>query len=353
MRVAQRAAREALLAQVARGDPGAALAALARGLHDPAVSAPDLLDRLRVRKQPFDVLESGLGGVPEALRGEVVLEVGELTLPQVGNALEDPVPLASLLWALDFAPGRDPARADRAAALRERALAPLRRLHPPPATEDSGWVSIPAGTFRMGSGPEEKGDEDEKPAHLVTLSAFRALDHEVTNAEYRRLHPDQEGEDDRPAGGVSWYAAYVYAAWLGGRLPTEAEWEYVARAGCRFDYCREDGTRAALTEIAWTQTPSRAAGGHSGPAQPVRRLRANPWGLYDLYGNLLEWTADWIAPYSAEAQTDPWSPSGARRAGRGGSLWLWGLGARASNRFAIIPMNQGNDMGFRPVRSRP
>lgn len=349
-RVADRAAREALLAQVARGDPGSALAALARGLHDPAVSTQELLDRLRHRKQPLDVLESGLGGVPEAARGEVVLEVADLTLPMVGNALEDPAPLASLLWALDFASGRDPARAGRAAALRERALAPLRRLRPPPAIEDSGWSLIPAGTFRMGTGPEEKGDDDEKPAHLVTLSAFRALDHEVTNAEYRRLHPDQKGEDDRPAGGVSWYAAYVYAAWLDGRLPTEAEWEYMARAGCRFEYCREDGTRAALSEIAWTQTPSRAASGVTGPAQPVRRLRANPWGLYDVYGNLLEWTADWIAPYSAEAQTDPWSPAGTRRADRGASLWLWGSGARPANRFGVIPTNSGNDLGFRPVR---
>jgi sulfatase modifying factor 1 len=353
IRVARRAAREALLAQVARGEPGAALAALARGLHDPAVSRQDLLDRLRRRKAPLDVLESGLGGVPEAARGEVVLEVADLTLPLVGDGLEDPAPLASLLWALDFAPGRNPVRAARAADLQERALAPLRQRRPPPGTEDPGWVLIPAGTFRMGTAPEEKGDDDERPAHLVTLSAFRALDHEVTNAEYRRLHPDQKGEDDRPAGGVSWYAAYVYAAWLGGRLPTEAEWEYMARAGCRFEYCREDGTRAALTEIAWTQTPSRAAEGVTGPAQPVRRLRANPWGLYDVYGNLLEWTADWVAPYSAEAQTDPWSPFGTRRADRGASLWLWGLGARAANRFGVIPTNTGSDLGFRPVRPVP
>jgi sulfatase modifying factor 1 len=108
-----------------------------------------------------------------------------------------------------------------------------------------------------------------------------------------------------------------------------------------------------LSEIAWTQTPSRAASGVTGPAQPVRRLRANPWGLYDVYGNLLEWTADWIAPYSAEAQTDPWSPAGTRRADRGASLWLWGSGARPANRFGVIPTNSGSDLGFRPVRPVP
>ncbi|HEV8200660.1 MAG TPA: SUMF1/EgtB/PvdO family nonheme iron enzyme [Candidatus Polarisedimenticolia bacterium] len=353
IRVSRRAERQALLAQVEQGEPVAALAALARGLHDPAVSRQDLLDLLRKRKAPLDALESGLGGVSEAARGQVVLEVADLTLPLVGDALENPAPLASLLWALDFAAGRDPALAGRAADLRERALAPLRQRRAPPATEDPGWVSIPAGTFRMGIGPDEKGDDDEKPAHLVTLSAFRALDHEVTNAEYRRLHTDQKGEDDRPVGGVSWYDAYVYSAWLGGRLHTEAEWEYMARAGCRFEFCREDGTRAALSEIAWTQAASRAALGVVGPAQPVRRLRPNAWGLYDVYGNLLEWTADWLAPYPATEQTDPWSPAGARRIYRGGSLWLWGMAARPTNRFGIIPSNAGSDLGFRPVRPVP
>jgi formylglycine-generating enzyme required for sulfatase activity len=210
-------------------------------------------------------------------------------------------------------------------------------------------VSIPAGTFLMGAGPDEKGDDDEYPAHRVTLAAFGVLDHEVTNAEYRRLHPDHPGDDDRPSAAVSWYAAYVYAAWLGGRLPTEAEWEYMARAGCRFEHCREDGTAAAVSEIAWVQTSAQATSGAPQEGQPVRRLRANPWGLYDVFGNLLEWTADRLAPYGADAQVNPWSPVGARRGLRGGSLWLWGSATRPANRLGGVAASTGKDQGFRPV----
>ena len=352
-RVTRRAARAALLAQVARGEPGAALSALARGLHDPAVSREDLLERLRERKAPLEVLDAGLGGVPETARGELVLEVAGMTLPLIGNALDDPAPLASLLWAIDFASAPDPKHAERAADLRRRALAPLRELRPPPSVEAKGWVIVPGGTFRMGAGPDEKGDDDERPAHLVTLASFRALDHEVTNAEYRRLDPGHPGDDDRPATGVTWYAAYVYSAWLGGRLPTEAEWEYLARAGCRFEHCREDGSSAALSEIAWIQTSAQATSGAPVVAQPVRRLRPNAWGLYDLYGNVLEWTADWLAPYTAAAQVNPWTPGGSRRVERGGSLWLWGSAARPSNRFGGVPASTGNDLGFRPVLPLP
>lgn len=352
-RVTQQAARRVLLEQIARGEPGAALAALARGLHDPAVSREDLLGRLRQRRTPFDMFDAGLGGVPEAGRGGIVLDVADMTLPLVGNALEDPAPLASLLWAIDFAAAPDPTQTGRAADLRARALAPLRRLRPPPPADGPGWSLIPAGTFLMGAGPGEKGDDDEHPAHPVTLPAFRALDHEVTNAEYRRLRPDHEGDDDRPVVHVSWYDAYVYAAWLGGRLPTEAEWEYMARAGCRFEHCREDGSAAPLSEIAWVQNSAQATSGGPDVAQPVRQLRPNAWGLYDLYGNLLEWTADWLAPYPAAAQASPWSPSGTRRVNRGGSLWLWGTAARPSNRFGGVPTTIGKDLGFRPVLPVP
>jgi len=314
------------------------------------VSAEDLRGRLRQRKQPLDVLEAGMGGVPETRRGEVVLEIAELALPLLGNALENPAPLASLLWALDFAPDRDPALASRAAALRDRALAPLRQLRPPPTSEDPGWVLIPAGTFRMGTGPDEKGSDAERPAHIVTVSAFRALDHEVTNAEYRRFDPAQQGEDVRPAASVSWHSAYVYAAWLGGRLPTEAEWEYMARAGCRFEHCRQDGTEATVTEVAWTLANSREKGVGEPRAQPIRRLRANPWGLFDVYGNLWEWTADWFGPYGAEPQADPWGPTrGGRRVRRGGGFGFQASIARPANRSGGGPADGDGLQGFRPV----
>ena len=344
--VARKAAHEALLAQVASGEPGAAFASVVRGLHDPAISTDALRDLLRRRKAPLDILESGIGGLPKAAevldvsevpgasevrRGETVLAVAELAMPLLAEAPEDEARLAALLWVLDYAPGRVPALANRATALKDRALAPLRKLHPPPPPGGAGWVDIPAGTFRMGSAPGEKDSRDEeRPAHEVTISAFRVLDHETTNAEYRRLHPGHPGEDELPAAGLSWYSAYVYSAWLGGRLPTEAEWEYMARAGCRFEHCRRDGTQAKVGEVAWTFGNSRFGSGEP-RARPTRRLEPNPWGLYDVLGNVYEWAADWYGPYAPERQADPWGPAGGVwRVDRGGGFGSLAVGARAA-----------------------
>ncbi|MCG8457893.1 MAG: SUMF1/EgtB/PvdO family nonheme iron enzyme, partial [Holophagales bacterium] len=78
----------------------------------------------------------------------------------------------------------------------------------------------------LDSAREIPGKMHASPRHPVSISAFRLLRREVTNEDYRRLFPSHEGEADLPATHVTWYEAYTYAAWLGGRLPTEAEWEY-------------------------------------------------------------------------------------------------------------------------------
>ena len=132
--------------------------------------------------------------------------------------------------------------------------------------------------------------------------------HEVTNAEYRRLVPDYhpDGDDDLPVALVTWYAAYTYAAWLGGRLPTEAEWEYAARAGCPYAYCTRDGRKTTVDAVAWTLRNSRDASTIESAPRPVMQREPNPWGLYDLLGNLWEWTADWHGKYRDGSQHDPW-----------------------------------------------
>jgi formylglycine-generating enzyme required for sulfatase activity len=334
--VARKAAREALLQQVASDEPEAALAAFVRGLHDPDFPAEALRDRLRRRKAPLDVLESGMGGVPDVRRGEAVLEVAELAMPLLAEAQKDEVRFASLLWALDYGPGRVPVLATRAAQLRDRALAPLRRLQPPPPPGGAGWVDIPAGTFRMG----------EEPVHDVTVSAFRILDHETTNAEYRRLHPGNPGEDEMAVAGVSWYSAYVYSAWLGGRLPTEAEWEYAAGAGCRSQRCGRDGKEAAVNQVAWTIANSLDKAGRA-RAQPARRLEPNEWGLYDMLGGVYEWGADWYAPYDPP---NAWGATRGRlRVTRGGSFRDRVTFARLACRSKGVPALVGEDLGFRPV----
>ena len=227
----RRVRRRALLGEVAKAEPEAAFAALdeltrSESRSRPGYDAEELLDRLREREKPFDVFDRGLGGVGEERRAEVVLRVAELALPILEASPKDPVLIASLVWALDFFaghPARGPAYTDRALALRNKVLAPLRRSRPPPpmpGLDDPNWADIPAGTFWMGAGPDDGRDhpnmQDEKPRHQVTLSPFRMMTHEVTNAEYRRLVRDHEGGDDLPAVLVSWYEALHLRRLAGG-----------------------------------------------------------------------------------------------------------------------------------------
>ncbi len=351
---AARAARAALLDQVARGEPEAAFEALHRARRE-EIGAGELLALLRRREVPSAVLERGLGGLAGAERSAAVLAAVDLLLPRVEETPEDPVLIANLVWALDFAPARDPPFAERARELRDRVRAPLRRLRPPPplpAPGDPDWIEIPAGSFLMGTGDDEEGQANERPRHRVTVSAFRLQRHEVTNGEYRRLALDHQGEDDLPAQYVSWYEAVTYAAWLGGRLPTEAEWEYAARAGCAHRYCDGEGREATVDAVAWTLRNSRDAETGEVAPRPVMQLAPNPWGLHDMLGNLWEWTADWHDGYSAEPQRDPWGPAGPTPGGgwrvfRGGGFRDRADGMRAADRDGGAPGFENEDQGLR------
>ncbi len=352
-----RAQRRTLLEQVAQGEPEVALQALDR-LRQEDVGAGELLPRLRQRQVPSAVLERGLGGLALARRGAAVLAVVELLLPLVeetpdGRTPEDPVLIANLVSALDFAPARDPAFAALARELRDRVLAPLRRQFPPPSLpgpRDPDWIEIPAGHFFMGTGEEEEGQADERPRHEVAVSAFRLQRHEVTNGELRRLVPDHRGEENLPAAFISWYQAVTYAAWLGGRLPTEAEWEYAARAGCAHRCCDAEGRETTLDAVAWTLRNSRAAETGELAPRPVMRLAPNPWGLHDMLGNLWEWTADWYDGYSSKPRDDPWGPAAPgddRRVHRGGSFRYETDRTRVVDRSRNAPGIEAGDQGFR------
>jgi formylglycine-generating enzyme required for sulfatase activity len=362
--IEERSRHRALLEEVTQGEPGPALGALDRLARDPKTTDGELLALLRRRPVAMDVLEHGLGEIPAAERGAVVLRAVEIALPWVDETPDDPVLIANLVWALDYGPGRDPLHAERARALRDRVLEPLRTSYPPPRLEggwpppdDPDWISIPAGTFQMGS-PDGEGRDDERPRHEVTLSAFRIQRHEVTSAEYRALVPSvrlparEDHGTDLPALHLSWYEAYTYASWLGGRLPTEAEWEYAARAGCRYAYCRRDGREARVEEVAWTIGNSSDLG--TGPMPlPVMRLEPNPWGLYDMLGNVWEWTADWDSAYQASPRNDPWGPTdGDHRAVRGGAFGVPSAWARVASRIRFLPDKTLPTQGLRVVLPR-
>lgn len=183
------------------------------------------------------------------------------------------------------------------------------------------------------------GENDEFPAHQVTITEpFYLGKYEVTQAQWEELlgsNPSEFKGNDRPVDSVSWEDAQLLIQKLQEKtgstfaLPTEAQWEYAARAGTstRWDWGNNE---AILGDYAWFEENSSAM------THPVGQKKPNHWGLYDMYGNVQEWCNDWYAhQYQQEAVSDPQGPhSGDSRVVRGGA---WGDDAtmvRASYRNA-------------------
>jgi formylglycine-generating enzyme required for sulfatase activity len=229
-----------------------------------------------------------------------------------------------------------------------------------PECEALRWISIPAGNFPMGCSVGD-GDcpSDEEPRHTVTVPAFDILETEVTEAQYAALMdaPDPScdagdgGGPDSPVECVSWEDARTFCAQAGGRLCSEAEWEYAARGGTTTVYaCGDDPT--CLADVAWYDANS---GDHK---HDVRGLDPNGFGLYDMFGNVWEWVEDdWHdsyagAPDDGTAWVD-WvdSERGPTRAYRGGDFSLDAAELRASNRGeGLAPAGQVDVIGLRCCR---
>lgn len=230
----------------------------------------------------------------------------------------------------------------------------------------AGMVWVAPGRFVMGSPTEEVGrDFDEAPLTEVTLTrGFWMGAHEVTQAEYKAVtgaNPSQFVSDPGlPVERVNWREAVAYCEeltrrWAADgrlpkgyafRLPTEAEWEYTCRAGSttRFSHGDDpDGRR--LGEFAWFGENSDST------SHPVGRRRSNPWGFYDLSGNVLEWCQDSAGAYPGGSVTNYVAQSGRGllRVARGGS-WLYGANAaRSANRDTYTETTRCSDLGFRVV----
>ncbi len=221
-------------------------------------------------------------------------------------------------------------------------------------------VVIPPGRFLMGSAPGE-GRDDERPQHEVTIPQAFALgrypvtfaDYDVFARERSRALPDDEswGRDNRPVINVSWEDAAAYSQWLSDqtgrnyRLPSEAQWEYAARAGTTSRYWW--GDEPGKNRGNFFDSGSQWSGKQT---SPVGAFAANPFGLFDVHGNVWEWCLDnWHANYN-EAPNDgsAWITNEKEpRSLRGGS---WGLdtgSARAGYRTHLRPSGRSNRIGFR------
>jgi len=240
--------------------------------------------------------------------------------------------------------------------------------------EGPEMVVVPAGSFRMGcvSGQDCRGNE--LPVHRVTINqAFALGKYEVTFAEYDafaaatgRERPDDKGwgRGDRPAINVSWDDAQTYVQWLSWetgehyRLPSEAEWEYAARAGTETRFYTGEciDTGQANYDGNYAVEGCDKTGLYRRRTMPVGSFPANGFGLHDMHGNVLEWMEDcWNESYDG-APTDgsAWRACLARdHVSRGGSWFNAPRAIRLAERVWYNVYNLGSVDGFRVARTLP
>jgi formylglycine-generating enzyme required for sulfatase activity len=215
------------------------------------------------------------------------------------------------------------------------------------------YVWIPPGTFMMGCSPgDSKCDDNEKPAHRVTISkGFWMGQTLVTVAAYKRFAgtagwkmPNLKGDganDNMPIVHVIRDDAHDYCTWAGGRLPSEAEWEYAARGGST------EARYGNLDEIAWYHKNSQRH------VHEVAQKRPNGFGLYDVLGNVWEWVNDWYDDryYRNSPSQDPAGPtSGHRGLLRGGAWFNYPSYVRVSYRSRFLLGGGVNSGGLRCAR---
>ncbi len=236
-------------------------------------------------------------------------------------------------------------------------------------------VVIPAGSFQMGS---DKGQDDESPVHTVQIKSFWMDRYEVVQSQFKKFEfpdPSHFKGENQPLEQINWTDAALYCnersiaeglqpcydeeTWEcnfeanGYRLPTEAEWEYACRAGTTGPYSFGSDTQK-LQDYAWFTDSA------SGKTHPVGQKKANPWGLYDMHGNVAEWCNDLYAEsyYTDSPAENPKGPTeGTERVLRGGAWNSSADSCRSSYRSSDPSIDDtclaSDAIGFRCVRNAP
>jgi formylglycine-generating enzyme required for sulfatase activity len=256
-------------------------------------------------------------------------------------------------------------------------------LSPPIRVVSGDFVRIPGGVFMMGSPESEPFRQDDEVPHQVTVSSFLIKRHEVNQEEYEQVmgvNPSYAKGKNLPVEKVSWDDAIDFCNRLsemekltpvytrsgdlitwdtkasGYRLPTEAEWEYACRAGTTGPFSTGDNiTTHEANYNGYYPYNKNARGSYMRTTMPVGTYPPNPWGLYDMHGNVTEWCWDWYAEYNPAPQTDPHGATGGRRgrAARGGSYSDGGDDQRSAIRFYGEASFRLDQLGFRIVKQIP
>ncbi|MFC1563188.1 SUMF1/EgtB/PvdO family nonheme iron enzyme [candidate division KSB1 bacterium] len=222
------------------------------------------------------------------------------------------------------------------------------------------FVDISAGTFTMGSPSSEKGRKDDEIQHQVTLSAFKMSKYPVTYEQYDlfceatgKTKPRGRKRGNLPVLWVTWYDANAFAEWMGCRLPTEAEWEYAARANTTAPFYTGDcltsdqanfNGRKPYTNCVKSENRKKLL--------PVGSFPPNAFGLYDMHGNIWEWCNDWYGEYDINDKLNPQGPDkGTRKVDRGGAWYDPAWRCRSAYRAGGDPPgNRGSGISFRIVK---
>ncbi|MDR3632788.1 MAG: formylglycine-generating enzyme family protein [Isosphaeraceae bacterium] len=286
------------------------------------------------------------------------------------------------LWA-EFTIERKGANPRAKRARKKKSVLPAAPLSP--IRQRLRW--IPPGRFLMGSPLDEEGrDADEGPQHEVTIAeGFWMFDTPCTQALWEALmdkNPSEFQSPDRPVEKVSWEDCQTFLGRLNAKvdlrlsLPTEAQWEYACRAGTTMaTYAGPMVIQGAnnapiLDEIAWyggnsgiefelshgwdaSKWPEKQFEFDKAGTHPVGRKKANPWGLYDMLGNVWEWCNDaWAEDYAERSRTTTADSASAQRVFRGGSWIYVAQYVRAAYRVRDVPPDRNHDLGFRCAEFR-
>jgi len=213
------------------------------------------------------------------------------------------------------------------------------------------FIDVPEGVFTMGE--SNSRFINESPEHKVTLSYFKIAKYQLTNKAYEfimQVTPNRSfisQDDKQPVINIDWYDAYICALRVGCRLPTEAEWEYAARAGTETKWCFGDDESEAIKKIHCEEAGADKT-------RTVDKGDPNAWGLLNMHGNVWEWCSDWYSTYNAEPQTDPSGPiySNLNTRVRRGGGWIYHVeGCRSSFRYGSEPSYRHMDIGVRLAKN--